>query len=72
MATIEVRRLRKTYGNTVALDGVDLRVEEGRILGIVGPNGAGKTTALHAMLGLLPFEGKLRVLGRDPWADLVI
>ena len=69
MATIEVRRLRKTYGNTVALDGVDLRVEEGRILGIVGPNGAGKTTALHAMLGLLPFEGKLRVLGRDPWAE---
>ena len=69
MATIEVRGLRKTYGNTVALDGVDLRVEEGRILGIVGPNGAGKTTALHAMLGLLPFEGKLRVLGRDPWAE---
>ena len=42
MATIEARGLRKTFGTTVALDGIDLRVEEGRILGLVGPNGAGK------------------------------
>jgi ABC-2 type transport system ATP-binding protein len=69
MATLEARGLRKTYGDTVALDGVDLRVEEGRVLGIVGPNGAGKSTALHAMLGLVPFEGELRVLGRDPWTQ---
>jgi ABC-2 type transport system ATP-binding protein len=69
MATIEARGLRKTYGDTVALDGIDLRVEEGRILGIVGPNGAGKSTALHAILGLVPVEGALQVLGRDPWAD---
>ena len=67
MAVIEARGLRKTYGGTVALDGVDLRVEQGRILGIVGPNGAGKSTALHAILGLLPVEGALQVLGRDPW-----
>jgi ABC-2 type transport system ATP-binding protein len=66
---IEAHGLRKSYGTTVALDGVDLRVEEGRILGIVGPNGAGKSTALHAMLGLTPYEGQLRVLGRDPWND---
>jgi ABC-2 type transport system ATP-binding protein len=67
MATIEARGLRKAYGTTIALDGVDLRVEEGRILGLIGPNGAGKTTALDAILGLLPYEGELKVLGRDPW-----
>ena len=67
MACIEARGLRKAYGNTVALDGVDLRVEEGRILGLIGPNGAGKTTALNAILGLTPCQGELKVLGRDPW-----
>jgi ABC-2 type transport system ATP-binding protein len=69
MACIEARGLRKTFGTTVALDGVDLRVEEGRILGLIGPNGAGKTTALNAMLGLTPYHGELLVLGRDPWAE---
>ena len=67
MAVIEARGLSKTYGRTVALDGIDLRVEEGRILGIVGPNGAGKSTALHAILGLTRYQGQLEVLGRDPW-----
>ena len=67
MACIEARNLRKTFGTTIALDGVDMRVEEGRILGLIGPNGAGKTTALHAILGLTPYQGDLRVLGRDPW-----
>jgi len=67
MACIEARGLRKTFGTTVALEGVDLRVEEGRILGLIGPNGAGKTTALNAILGLIPYEGQLQVLGRDPW-----
>ena len=69
MACIEARGLRKTYGTTIALDGVDLRVEEGRILGLIGPNGAGKTTALDAILGLTSYEGELKVLGRDPWAE---
>lgn len=69
MACIEARGLRKTFGTTVALDGVDLRVEEGRILGLIGPNGAGKTTALNAILGLLPYQGQLNVLGRDPWSQ---
>lgn len=69
MALIEARGLRKVYGESVALDGVNLRVEEGRILGLVGPNGAGKTTALHALLGLTPYEGELKVLGRDPWRE---
>jgi ABC-2 type transport system ATP-binding protein len=69
MACIEARGLRKAFGKTTALDGVDLRVEEGRILGIIGPNGAGKTTALNAILGLTAYEGELRVLGRDPWIE---
>src|SRR5437899_12542541 len=69
MACIEARGLRKVFGTTVAVDGIDLRVEEGRILGLIGPNGAGKTTALNAILGLTPYQGELRVLGRDPWNE---
>src|SRR5882672_167121 len=69
MACIEARGLRKVFGATVALDGIDLRVEEGRILGLIGPNGAGKTTALNAILGLTPYQGELKVLGRDPWVE---
>jgi ABC-2 type transport system ATP-binding protein len=69
MATIEARGLRKTFGTTVALDAIDLHVEEGRILGMIGPNGAGKTTALNAILGLTSYEGELQVLGRDPWTN---
>src|SRR5712675_1496592 len=69
MATIEAHGLRKVFGTTVALDNVDLRVEEGHILGLIGPNGAGKTTALNAILGLTSYEGQLKVLGRDPWRE---
>jgi ABC-2 type transport system ATP-binding protein len=69
MACIEARGLRKSFGTTMALDGVNLQIEEGRILGLIGPNGAGKTTALNAILGLTPFEGELRVLGGDPWTE---
>ena len=69
MACIEARGLRKAYGKTVAVDGIDLVVPEGRILGLVGPNGAGKTTALNAILGLTSYEGGLEVLGRDPWRE---
>src|SRR4030095_14516134 len=69
MATIEARGLRKMFGTTVALDGIDLNVEEGRILGMIGPNGAGKQAALNGMLGLTSYEGELKVLGRDPWTN---
>ena len=69
MAVIEARGLRKRFGRTVALDGIDLTVGEGRIVGLIGPNGAGKTTALNAVLGLIPYDGELRVLGRNPWAE---
>jgi ABC-2 type transport system ATP-binding protein len=69
MACIEARGLRKRFGTTMALDGVNLRVEEGRIVGLIGPNGAGKTTALNAIVGLTAHEGELRVLGRNPWTE---
>lgn len=68
-AVIEAHHLRKTFGSTVALDGLDLRIGAGRIVGLIGRNGAGKTTALNTILGLTPFEGELRVLGRNPWSD---
>ena len=69
MTVIEARGLRKVFGKTVAVDGVNLHVEEGRILGLIGPNGAGKSTALNAILGLTQYQGKLKVLGRDPWIE---
>lgn len=69
MACIEARGLYKAFGTTTALDGISLKVEEGRILGLIGPNGAGKTTALNSILGLTPYKGELRVLGRDPWTE---
>jgi ABC-2 type transport system ATP-binding protein len=69
MTVIEARGLRKSFGTTVALDGVDLHVEEGRILGLIGPNGAGKSTVLNAILGLTQYQGELKVLGRDPWTE---
>jgi ABC-2 type transport system ATP-binding protein len=69
MPCIEARGLRKAFGKTIALDGIDLSVEEGRILGLIGLNGAGKTTALKAILGLTPYQGELKVLGRNPWTE---
>jgi ABC-2 type transport system ATP-binding protein len=66
---IKARGLRKSYGSKLALAGLDLQVAQGRILGLIGPNGAGKSTALNAILGLTPYEGELRVLGRDPWTE---
>ena len=69
MSCIEAHGLRKTFGTTVALAGIDLKVEEGRILGLIGPNGAGKSTALNAILGLAPYEGELKVLGRNRWTE---
>jgi ABC-2 type transport system ATP-binding protein len=71
---IEARGLTKKYGTHVALNHVDFSVETGRIVGLIGPNGAGKTSALRAILGLTPYEGRLRVLDREPFgarADLM-
>jgi ABC-2 type transport system ATP-binding protein len=69
MTVIEARGLRKVFDTTIALDGVDLRIKEGHIVGLIGPNGAGKTTALNAILGLTRYQGELKVLGRDPWTE---
>jgi ABC-2 type transport system ATP-binding protein len=66
---VSAHDLRRRFGNTVALDGVDLAIERGSIVGLIGPNGAGKTTLLRALLGLGACEGGLEVLGRDPLED---
>ncbi|TDJ32225.1 MAG: ABC transporter ATP-binding protein [Gammaproteobacteria bacterium] len=65
-AIIYAKGLRKSFGDTHALDGVDMDIQPGRIVGLIGPNGAGKTTCLKAILGLTSFEGELSVLGLDP------
>jgi ABC-2 type transport system ATP-binding protein len=63
---ISARGLRKGYKNKLALNDTNFEIGAGKIIGLIGPNGAGKTTALKAILGLIPFEGDLKVLGRDP------
>jgi len=63
---IRARQLSRSFGPTKALDGIDLDIPAGRIVGLIGPNGAGKTTALKAILGLGHFDGELEVLGLDP------
>jgi ABC-2 type transport system ATP-binding protein len=65
-SVVSAHGLRKAYKNKLALDETAFEIPAGRIVGLIGPNGAGKTTALKAILGLIPFEGTLKVLGRDP------
>lgn len=65
-AVISARNLSKKYGKQTAIDGIDFEIPAGRIVGLIGPNGSGKTTTLKAALGLIPFEGELRVMGLDP------
>jgi ABC-2 type transport system ATP-binding protein len=66
---IEARGVRRTFGDILALDGVDLALDSGSVVGLIGPNGAGKTTLLRALLGLTACDGELRVLGSDPLAE---
>src|SRR5699024_7730642 len=67
VTVVNARNLRKVYKKgRPALDGASFQFPAGRTVGLIGPNGAGKTTALKAMLGLIPFEGEMTVLGRDP------
>ena len=65
-AIVEARGLAKSYGKTLAVRGVDLTIQPGRIVGLIGPNGAGKTTVIKAILGLTSFDGELKVQGLDP------
>ncbi len=69
---IEIAGLRKDFGRTRALDGLDLRVAPGEVHGFLGPNGAGKSTTIRVLLGLLRADaGTVRLLGGDPWRDAV-
>ncbi|CAL9500258.1 Multidrug efflux system ATP-binding protein [Streptomyces sp. enrichment culture] len=69
---ISVSGLRKSFGRTHALDGLDLSVETGEVHGFLGPNGAGKSTTIRVLLGLLRADsGTAEVLGQDPWRDAV-
>jgi len=69
---IEIRGLRKRYGRTTALDGLDLTVAAGEVHGFLGPNGAGKSTTIRVILGLARASGgEVRVFDRDPWRDSV-
>ena len=71
VSPIEITGLRKTFGSTVALDGLDLTVAQGEIHGFLGPNGAGKSTTIRILLGLLRADGgSVRLLGDDPWSDV--
>lgn len=66
---VSAKNLTKRYGTKTAVDHVSFDIPAGRIVGLIGPNGSGKTTALKAILGLAPYEGELRVLGRNPRED---
>jgi ABC-2 type transport system ATP-binding protein len=69
---ISTSGLTKTYGSTLALDGLELEVETGEVHGFLGPNGAGKTTTIRVLLGLARADsGRVRLLGGDPWEDAV-
>jgi ABC-2 type transport system ATP-binding protein len=71
-AVIEVTGLRKAFGRTQALDGLELQVARGEVHGFLGPNGAGKTTTIRVLLGLIQADGgTARLLGADPWHDPV-
>ncbi len=73
MTIVQIEDLVKSYGKTLAVDGLSLTVEEGTLLGLMGPNGAGKTTTIKVMLGLLkPNKGKVEVFGKNPWDNPVI
>ena len=67
---IQAKGLKKAYKKgTYAVDNANFKIEKGRIVGLIGPNGSGKTTALKSILGLVPYEGDLQVLGRNPMTE---
>ena len=66
---VRARGIKKKYSDNNALNGLDLDLHQGQILGLIGPNGAGKSTFLHAVLGLLKSEGSLEVMGLEPFKN---
>ena len=71
-SAIHINDLHKAFGATKALDGLDLVVEPGQVMGFLGPNGSGKSTTIRVLMGLLRHDrGEVELLGRDPWADAV-
>ncbi|BDZ63523.1 ABC transporter ATP-binding protein [Agromyces mangrovi Wang et al. 2018] len=69
---VEIEGLHKHFGKVRALDGLDLRLAEGQVLGFLGPNGAGKSTTIRVLLGLMrKTSGEARLFGDDPWAHAV-
>src|SRR5690554_5640368 len=72
MSIIQMKNLTKYYGKVLALDGLNLEVNQGEVLGFIGPNGAGKSTTIRVLLGLLrKTSGEVRLLGKDPWKEAV-
>lgn len=71
MSIVTLRGMNKSFGKTVALDGVDLELKEGEVLGFIGPNGAGKTTTIRILLGSIKGDGFAEIFGLDPWKDAV-
>jgi ABC-2 type transport system ATP-binding protein len=72
MSVLETRGLKKSFGKTQALNGVDLSVEEGEVYGFIGPNGAGKSTTIRCLLGILKADaGTASIFGKDAWSDAV-
>ena len=72
MSVLETKDLRKTFGKTAALDGVDLTVQEGEVFGFIGPNGAGKSTTIRCLLGIIKASaGAATIFGKDAWKDAV-
>lgn len=71
MSVVTLRNVSKKFGKTLALDGVNLDLNKGEILGFIGPNGAGKTTTIRILLGSIKGEGHAEVFGMDPWKDAV-
>jgi ABC-2 type transport system ATP-binding protein len=73
MSLIEAENISKRYGSVVAVDSLNLSLDEGSVTGLIGPNGAGKTTTIKMILGLLkPDEGWVKVFGEDPWDNTAI
>src|SRR5699024_1441139 len=70
MSMIEIRNLVKRYKDTIALDHLNLDIEEGEIFGLLGPNGSGKTTVINCLLALLKYDkGSIKIFGKEMEPD---